>query len=83
MADQSARSGGVVTRAAIPRATYRLQFHKGFGFDQAAELAHYLARLGVSHIYASPRGQAVRTGTISSTTMRSIQSSAMQLHSRE
>jgi (1->4)-alpha-D-glucan 1-alpha-D-glucosylmutase len=38
----------------IPRATYRLQFHKGFGFRDAAALAPYLARLGVSHIYASP-----------------------------
>lgn len=38
----------------IPRATYRLQFHKDFGFDKAAELVPYLARLGVSHLYASP-----------------------------
>ncbi len=37
-----------------PRATYRLQFHKGFGFDQAAAIVPYLSRLGVSHIYASP-----------------------------
>ena len=36
-----------------PRATYRLQFHKGFGFSDAARLAPYLARLGVSHVYAS------------------------------
>ena len=39
---------------AIPRATYRLQFHKDFGFDAAARLAPYLSRLGVSHVYASP-----------------------------
>jgi (1->4)-alpha-D-glucan 1-alpha-D-glucosylmutase len=38
----------------IPRATYRLQFHKGFRFRDAASLAPYLARLGVSHVYASP-----------------------------
>src|SRR5882757_11582457 len=38
----------------IPRATYRLQFHKAFGFDDARKLAAYLARLGVSHVYASP-----------------------------
>jgi (1->4)-alpha-D-glucan 1-alpha-D-glucosylmutase len=38
----------------IPRATYRLQFHKGFGFRDAAALASYLGRLGISHIYASP-----------------------------
>jgi (1->4)-alpha-D-glucan 1-alpha-D-glucosylmutase len=40
--------------APIPRATYRLQFHKGFGFKDAAALAPYLARLGISHVYASP-----------------------------
>jgi len=38
----------------VPRATYRLQFHKGFGFAAAAALAPYLARLGISHVYASP-----------------------------
>ncbi len=37
-----------------PRATYRIQFHKDFGFDAAARLAPYLRRLGVSHLYASP-----------------------------
>lgn len=38
----------------IPRATYRLQFNKDFGFASAAAIAPYLARLGVSHVYASP-----------------------------
>ena len=38
----------------IPRATYRLQLHAGFGFKEAAALASYLARLGISHVYASP-----------------------------
>lgn len=38
----------------IPRATYRLQFHAGFGFADAAAIAPYLAQLGVSHVYASP-----------------------------
>ncbi len=42
----------------IPRATYRLQFHKGFTFADAAPLAPYLAALGVSHVYASPIGTA-------------------------
>ena len=37
-----------------PRATYRLQFHAGFGFADAARIAPYLATLGVSHVYASP-----------------------------
>jgi (1->4)-alpha-D-glucan 1-alpha-D-glucosylmutase len=38
----------------VPRATYRLQFTRDFGFAQAAELAPYLAQLGISHVYASP-----------------------------
>ncbi|MCO6415048.1 malto-oligosyltrehalose synthase [Siccirubricoccus sp. KC 17139] len=38
----------------VPRATYRLQFHAGFRFRDAAALAPYLARLGISHVYASP-----------------------------
>ncbi len=46
----------------IPRATYRLQFHKGFTFADAAPLAPYLAALGVSHVYASPIGMA-RSGS--------------------
>ena len=37
-----------------PRATYRLQFTKAFGFRAAASLAPYLADLGISHVYASP-----------------------------
>ncbi|HVB54930.1 MAG TPA: malto-oligosyltrehalose synthase [Candidatus Acidoferrales bacterium] len=36
-----------------PRATYRLQFNKDFGFARATELADYLRRLGISHLYAS------------------------------
>lgn len=41
-------------KPSIPRATYRLQFTKDFGFKQAAAVAPYLAKLGVSHVYASP-----------------------------
>ncbi|MPZ33953.1 MAG: malto-oligosyltrehalose synthase [Rhodospirillales bacterium] len=37
-----------------PRATLRLQFHRGFTFADAAALVPYFARLGISHIYASP-----------------------------
>ncbi len=37
----------------VPRATYRLQFRKEFGFRDAEAIAPYLARLGVSHVYAS------------------------------
>src|ERR1700679_1652255 len=38
----------------VPRATMRLQFHRGFTFADAVLLAEYLARLGISHVYASP-----------------------------
>jgi (1->4)-alpha-D-glucan 1-alpha-D-glucosylmutase len=41
-------------RRPVPRATYRLQLNKEFGFDQAASLAPYLAKLGISHVYCSP-----------------------------
>ncbi len=43
---------------ASPRATYRLQFHKGFTLGQAIGILPYLADLGVSHVYASPLLQA-------------------------
>lgn len=35
-------------------ATLRLQFHAGFTLDDAVPLVPYFARLGVSHLYASP-----------------------------
>ncbi len=38
----------------IPAATYRLQFHHGFGFSQAWSLIVNLHELGISDIYASP-----------------------------
>jgi (1->4)-alpha-D-glucan 1-alpha-D-glucosylmutase len=38
----------------VPRATYRLQFHQGFGFEDARRVVPYLAALGISHVYASP-----------------------------
>ena len=38
----------------IPTATYRLQLHHGFTFAHARALVPYLARLGISHVYASP-----------------------------
>ncbi|MFN2608080.1 MAG: malto-oligosyltrehalose synthase [Acidimicrobiales bacterium] len=41
-----------------PRATYRVQLHAGFGFDDVAAIASYLADLGVSHVYCSPYLQA-------------------------
>jgi (1->4)-alpha-D-glucan 1-alpha-D-glucosylmutase len=43
---------------APPRATYRLQFHRGFTFRDAFALVPYFAELGISHIYASPLTEA-------------------------
>jgi (1->4)-alpha-D-glucan 1-alpha-D-glucosylmutase len=40
--------------ATAPRATYRLQFHAGFTFNDAREIVPYLANLGVDTLYASP-----------------------------
>ena len=42
------------SRLSIPRATYRLQFNHQFTFNDAARIVPYLARLGISHVYASP-----------------------------
>src|SRR5277367_2389379 len=47
----------------IPRATYRLQLHKDFTFDDAAGVADYLHSLGISHIYCSPYLQAAPGST--------------------
>jgi len=38
----------------IPRATCRLQLHRDFPFEAAIAIVPYLARLGISHVYASP-----------------------------
>src|SRR5688572_30438160 len=47
----------------IPTATYRLQLHGAFTFDDAAEIAPYLHDLGVSHVYSSPYLQATKGST--------------------
>ncbi|MCC7327643.1 MAG: malto-oligosyltrehalose synthase [Burkholderiales bacterium] len=39
---------------AIPRATYRIQLHRDFGFAQVTARVPYLAALGISHVYCSP-----------------------------
>jgi (1->4)-alpha-D-glucan 1-alpha-D-glucosylmutase len=44
-------------------ATYRVQLHAGFSFDDAAEVAGYLAALGVTHLYCSPILQAAAGST--------------------
>ncbi|MEN2977838.1 malto-oligosyltrehalose synthase (plasmid) [Tistrella bauzanensis] len=46
-----------------PRATMRLQFHSGFTFDDAVAIVDYMARLGISHVYASPILTARRGST--------------------
>jgi (1->4)-alpha-D-glucan 1-alpha-D-glucosylmutase len=46
-----------------PLATYRVQLHAAFGFDDVAALAPYLADLGVSHVYCSPYLQAASGST--------------------
>ncbi len=47
----------------VPLATYRVQMHAGFGFDDAAAIADYLYSLGVSHLYSSPYLQAGKGST--------------------
>ncbi|MEU8339869.1 malto-oligosyltrehalose synthase [Micromonospora tulbaghiae] len=37
-----------------PRSTYRIQVRPGFDLDATAELAGYLAALGVTHLYTAP-----------------------------
>ncbi|MBV9568741.1 MAG: malto-oligosyltrehalose synthase, partial [Hyphomicrobiales bacterium] len=46
-----------------PRATYRLQFQKDFTFADAVAIIPYLAKLGISHVYASPIHKA-RPGSL-------------------
>jgi (1->4)-alpha-D-glucan 1-alpha-D-glucosylmutase len=58
-----ARARRAHATAGIPRATYRLQLHGDFTFAHAADLAPYLAALGVSHVYSSPTLRA-RPGSV-------------------
>lgn len=43
-----------VTARLLPGATYRLQFNRNFTFADARAIVPYLARLGITDIYASP-----------------------------
>ncbi|HUG40584.1 MAG TPA: hypothetical protein VMM12_08870 [Longimicrobiales bacterium] len=52
----------------IPRCTYRVQLRPEFGFEDAAAIADYLARLGVSHLYASRRTSTRPRGAPTATT---------------
>ncbi len=44
-------------------ATYRLQLHAGFTFEQARAIVPYLAELGITHLYLSPILQAAPGST--------------------
>lgn len=51
---QRGDAAGSSRRYGTPRASYRVQLHRGFTFDDARELVPYLAELGISHLYCSP-----------------------------
>jgi (1->4)-alpha-D-glucan 1-alpha-D-glucosylmutase len=40
--------------ARVPRATYRVQLHAGFNFEQLSQIVPYLHDLGISDAYLSP-----------------------------
>ena len=44
----------------IPSSTYRLQFNSGFRFVDGRDLVPYLADLGITDLYSSPRHKARR-----------------------
>lgn len=54
---------GPAGKGTPPRATYRVQLHAGFTFDDATAIVPYLAELGISHLYTSPVLQAVPGST--------------------
>jgi len=66
----------------IPRASYRLQFHAGFTFRDAAALVPYLAALGISHVYCSPYLRA-RSGSTHGYDIIDHQSLNPEIGSRE
>ena len=47
----------------VPSATYRLQLHADFTFDDAAHVSGYLSELGITHVYCSPYLQAAPGST--------------------
>ncbi|HVU11208.1 MAG TPA: malto-oligosyltrehalose synthase, partial [Phototrophicaceae bacterium] len=53
----------IIAQRRIPRATYRMQFHKGFTFKDAEALVPYLDALGISDLYTSPILKAVPGST--------------------
>ena len=57
------RGASVADAMSTPCATYRVQLHGGFIFDDAAAIVDYLADLGISHLYCSPFLQAAPGST--------------------
>lgn len=51
-------AGPVIVKGTVPRATYRVQLHAGFTFDDARAILPYLRDLGISHLFCSPVLQA-------------------------
>src|SRR5687767_1133434 len=47
----------------FPESTYRVQFHAGFTFRDAAAIVPYLHDLGITHVYASPYFRATAGST--------------------
>ncbi|MCT7952002.1 malto-oligosyltrehalose synthase [Ancylothrix sp. C2] len=47
----------------IPTSTYRIQFHKGFNFNEAKKIISYLEELGITDLYASPIFKATAGST--------------------
>src|SRR5579884_2000624 len=44
----------IAAQRRLPEATYRIQFHAGFTFRDAAQIIPYLRDLGITDLYASP-----------------------------
>ncbi|MGE5285667.1 MAG: malto-oligosyltrehalose synthase [Micromonosporaceae bacterium] len=61
--DDDGPPAGRLRPRGAPASTYRLQLRPGFGFADAAEIAGYLAALGVTHVYLSPILQAAPGST--------------------
>ncbi|HEY8047602.1 MAG TPA: malto-oligosyltrehalose synthase, partial [Ramlibacter sp.] len=53
-ADAGAPDLPALDTAAIPVATYRVQFHRDCTFDTVTRAVPYLHALGISHLYSSP-----------------------------
>src|SRR5437763_768561 len=51
-------SRSILGQRHLPEATYRLQLHKEFTFEDATQVLPYLRDLGITHCYTSPYLQA-------------------------